>query len=90
MCRFHGASGEGLYPSARLYTNDGAPPCHGSVSRMTPSQKSGESLRHPVYKKPELLARDQRGLVVGHHEIDGAGEMGALLPLLHRHLVRGR
>jgi len=44
--------------------------------------------RHPVYQKPELLAEALGpGLVLGHQQTDGAGEMVVLLSLRHpRHL----
>jgi hypothetical protein len=48
-----------------------------------------DHLRHLIYKKPELLAQaPNEGLVLGHHQADGAGEMGVLLPLRHRHFRR--
>ena len=40
---------------------------------------------HPAYAKPELLALAgaQPGLVVGHHQAQGAGQMDLLPPLRH-------
>ena len=38
-------------------------------------------LTHPAYTKPELFACAQSGLVVGHHEAQGAGEVDVLPPL---------
>ena len=51
-------------------------------------------LRHPHYAKPELVASGPNpGLVLGHHQAQGAGQVGLLLPLRGaRHLqpLRGR
>lgn len=38
-------------------------------------------LRHPAYAKPELGHGTEPGVVVGHHEAAGAGEVDLLLPL---------
>jgi hypothetical protein len=35
LCRFYGASGEEIISIGADVPNDGAPPCHASVSRMT-------------------------------------------------------
>ena len=65
--------------------------CLGSVRTMyrllAANASSAERRRqrsHPAYAKPELLALAgaQPGLVVGHHQAPGAGQMDLLSPLV--------